>query len=276
MPAQAADADLEHAASNLVDGAFFNSGQSCCGIERIYVHQSLLADFIEAFSKVRLGREMIRTADTPAFAGNRVGFKVLNEAAQLAEEHGPLLVDRLVGPYTGRALTPLATIDLVGWDIHRAIVDNVYENSDDEAHATLKLPDYMAKLMGQGVLGNKSGGGFFRRDGKTRQVLDPATGDPYPFYPDLVTSGLAVGTPGTVATWQEALEFTASRLKGIRETYGRKSLGVITSSRCTNEETYLVQKLARAVFLTARCLADDHDAGLGVAVGKHQRFCAQP
>ena len=40
-----------------------------------------------------------------------------------------MLVDRLVGPYTGRAMTPLATIDLVGWDIHRAIVDNVYENS---------------------------------------------------------------------------------------------------------------------------------------------------
>ena len=34
---------------------------------------------------MRLGREMVRTADTPAFAGNRVGFKVLNEAAQLAE-----------------------------------------------------------------------------------------------------------------------------------------------------------------------------------------------
>ena len=36
--------------------------------------------------------------------------------------------------------------------------------------------------------------------------------------------------------------------RGIQETYGRKSIGVITSSRCTNEETYLVQKLARAVF----------------------------
>ena len=35
------DADLAHAASNLVDGAFFNSGQSCCGIERIYLHASL-------------------------------------------------------------------------------------------------------------------------------------------------------------------------------------------------------------------------------------------
>ncbi|MFT2657955.1 aldehyde dehydrogenase family protein, partial [Escherichia coli] len=36
-----ADADLAQAVENLVDGAFFNSGQSCCGIERIYVHEAL-------------------------------------------------------------------------------------------------------------------------------------------------------------------------------------------------------------------------------------------
>jgi 3-hydroxyacyl-CoA dehydrogenase len=136
-----------------------------------------LLDFVEAFARVRLGREIVRTHDTPAFAGNRVGFKVLNEVAQLAERIGPVLADRLVGPYTGRAMTPLATIDLVGWDIHRAIVDNVFENTQDEARATLALPAYMARLMGQGVLGNKSGGGFFKRDGKKRLVLDPASGD---------------------------------------------------------------------------------------------------
>ena len=56
---------------------------------------------------------------------------------------GPALVDKVVGPYTGRAMTPRATIDLVGWDIHRAIVDNVYENTDDEAHETNRLPSYM-------------------------------------------------------------------------------------------------------------------------------------
>ena len=136
-----------------------------------------VVDFVEAFSRARLGREIIRTHDTPAFAGNRVGFKLLNESAQLAERIGPVLVDRLVGPYTGRAMTPLATIDLVGWDIHRAIVDNVYELTNDEAHETNKLPDYMARLMDQGVLGNKSGGGFFKKDGKTRLALDPASGD---------------------------------------------------------------------------------------------------
>ena len=73
-------------------------------------------------------------------------------------------------------MTPLATIDLVGWDIHRAIVDNVYALTDDEAHETNKLPDYMAKLMDAGTLGNKTGGGFFKRDGKRRLVLDIASG----------------------------------------------------------------------------------------------------
>ena len=42
-----ADANLAHAIENLVDGAFFNSGQSCCGVERIYVHESLYDDFVE-------------------------------------------------------------------------------------------------------------------------------------------------------------------------------------------------------------------------------------
>ena len=42
-----ADADLDYAVDSLVDGAFFNSGQSCCGIQRIYVHQSLYQGFVE-------------------------------------------------------------------------------------------------------------------------------------------------------------------------------------------------------------------------------------
>ena len=44
-----ADADLANAVENLVDGAFFNSGQSCCGIERIYVHQDLYSKFVDGF-----------------------------------------------------------------------------------------------------------------------------------------------------------------------------------------------------------------------------------
>jgi acyl-CoA reductase-like NAD-dependent aldehyde dehydrogenase len=44
-----ADANLSHAVENLVDGAFYNSGQCCCGIERIYVHESLYDRFVDGF-----------------------------------------------------------------------------------------------------------------------------------------------------------------------------------------------------------------------------------
>ena len=44
-----ADADLPAAIENLVDGAFFNSGQSCCGIERIYVQRQRYRDFVDGF-----------------------------------------------------------------------------------------------------------------------------------------------------------------------------------------------------------------------------------
>lgn len=52
-----ADADLEHAVENLVDGSFFNSGQSCCAIERIYVDQRIYPAFVERF--VALTRQYV-------------------------------------------------------------------------------------------------------------------------------------------------------------------------------------------------------------------------
>jgi acyl-CoA reductase-like NAD-dependent aldehyde dehydrogenase len=45
-----ADADLEHAVENLVDGSFFNGGQSCCAVERIYVDQNIYPAFVERFA----------------------------------------------------------------------------------------------------------------------------------------------------------------------------------------------------------------------------------
>jgi acyl-CoA reductase-like NAD-dependent aldehyde dehydrogenase len=43
------DANLDHAIENVVDGAYFNSGQSCCGLQRIYVHDSIYDAFLEGF-----------------------------------------------------------------------------------------------------------------------------------------------------------------------------------------------------------------------------------
>jgi 3-hydroxyacyl-CoA dehydrogenase len=155
-----------------------------------------------------VGREVVECADTPAFAGNRLGFKVLNEVAQLAEEHGVAFMDQLVGPHTGRALPPLATIDLVGWDVHKAIVDNLWANTHDTAHDQFKLPAYMQRGIDRGHLGRKTRdkGGFFRMDGKGADakhfVLDPKTGDyrpreemspPMPAFVEKMTSAIRAG-----------------------------------------------------------------------------------
>lgn len=54
--------------------------------------------------------------------------------------------------------------------------------------------------------------------------------------------------PWREVSWEEAISYAASEFKRIQLKYGRESLGAITSSRCTNEEVYLVQKLVRAGF----------------------------
>ena len=83
----------------------------------------------------------------------------------------------------------------------------------------------------------------------------------------------SIDQPWQEVSWEEALTFAATRLRSLQETYGRKSIGVITSSRCTNEETYLVQKLARAVFgnnntdTCARVCHSPTGYGLGQAFG---------
>jgi acyl-CoA reductase-like NAD-dependent aldehyde dehydrogenase len=72
-----ADADLPFAVENLVDGAYFNSGQSCCGIERIYVDSKIHKNFVEAF--VELTRQY--RLGNPLEAQTNLGPLVRTEAA---------------------------------------------------------------------------------------------------------------------------------------------------------------------------------------------------
>jgi formate dehydrogenase alpha subunit len=70
-------------------------------------------------------------------------------------------------------------------------------------------------------------------------------------HPDRLTTPLIRrGGRFEEATWEEALDLIAKRFTELKNKYGSDSLGALSSSRCTNEENYLVQKLARAVFHT--------------------------
>jgi len=73
----------------------------------------------------------------------------------------------------------------------------------------------------------------------------------YATHPDRITKPMIrdnIGDPWREVSWEEAVDYAARRFKEIQGKYGRDSVGGITSSRCTNEETYLVQKLVRAGF----------------------------
>jgi acyl-CoA reductase-like NAD-dependent aldehyde dehydrogenase len=76
------DANLAHAIENLVDGAYFNSGQSCCGIERIYVHKKVWGDFIDGF--VDLTRKYV--LGSPLEEATTLGPLVKAEAADFVRK----------------------------------------------------------------------------------------------------------------------------------------------------------------------------------------------
>lgn len=114
----------------------------------------------------RLIRTVVDVKDSPAFLANRIGFQLINEAMQYAEwyqDNGGIdYIDAILGTFTGRTMAPLTTSDFVGLDVHKAIVDNLYENTDDYAHESFVLPDYAVKLIEAGSLGRKSNGGLYK------------------------------------------------------------------------------------------------------------------
>jgi len=58
----------------------------------------------------------------------------------------------------------------------------------------------------------------------------------------------SIDDPWRQVSWQQAVDYAAQRFRAIQEKYGRNAVGAISSSRCTNEEVYLVQKMVRAGF----------------------------
>jgi len=73
----------------------------------------------------------------------------------------------------------------------------------------------------------------------------------YATHPERLTKPMVrnhIDEPWREVSWEEAIQFAADRIKAIQAKYGQDSVGGITSSRCTNEEAYLVQKLVRTAF----------------------------
>jgi len=136
------------------------------------------------FATRRLGKGVVPVKDTPNFVANRIGTHAMFSAVHVMREMGLTIeeVDALTGPALARPKTGTFQLsDLVGLDTLLLVARNVYDGApDDPSRETFVPPEFLVKMTGKGLLGRKTGGGFYRmvkKPEKKLMVLDLETLD---------------------------------------------------------------------------------------------------
>lgn len=136
---------------------------------------AVLADF-ERFAEAVLGKGVVRCKDTPNFIANRVGAYGFGAAMQAMVELDLAIedVDALTGPPVGRPRSAtFRTADIAGVDVCLRVSENLYPAvPHDPQRDRLRLPAFVSAMVQKGLLGEKSGGGFYRKEGKDIRTLD--------------------------------------------------------------------------------------------------------
>ena len=115
-----------------------------------------------AFAR-RLGKVPVRCHDTPGFVVNRILIPLLNDAVQVLEEGtaSPEDIDKGMKLGTGWPIGPLALIDLIGIDVHVHVCEALWNAYREPKFAP---PPRLVRMTKAGLLGRKSGEGFYRYD----------------------------------------------------------------------------------------------------------------
>ena len=167
---------------------FFNPPRYMALVELIPTPatQAEVLDQLETFVTSGLGKNVVRALDTPNFIANRVGIAGMLATMKEAETYGLTydVVDDLTGKKLGRASSgTFRTADVVGLDTMAHVIKTLQDNlgpdsaSPDPFFPTFATPPVLAALIAKGALGQKSGAGFYRKDGKAILRLDPAKGE---------------------------------------------------------------------------------------------------
>ncbi|MGA7296286.1 MAG: 3-hydroxyacyl-CoA dehydrogenase/enoyl-CoA hydratase family protein [Rhodanobacteraceae bacterium] len=196
---------------------------------------------LEAFLTTALGKGVVYARDTPNFIGNRIGvFSMLSTMHHTAEFGlGFDVVDALTGPAIGRPKSATyRTADVVGLDTMAHVIKTMGDTlPDDPWHKYFKAPEWLAALIEKGALGQKTGAGFYRKNGKTIEVLDLGSKDYRPSEQkpsDAVAQILAIRDPAEKfgklresddpqarflwACFRDLFHYSAYHLKDIAET----------------------------------------------------------
>jgi 3-hydroxyacyl-CoA dehydrogenase len=140
-----------------------------------------IIDQLEGFLTTTLGKGVVRAKDTPNFIANRVGIFGMLAIIHEAQKFGLScdVVDDLTGAKLGRAKSgTFRTADVVGLDTMGHVIKTMQDNlPNDPFFESYKTPDVLASLIAKGALGQKSGGGFYKKVGKDIMRLDFASGE---------------------------------------------------------------------------------------------------
>jgi 3-hydroxyacyl-CoA dehydrogenase len=132
--------------------------------------------FMETFCAEVLGKGVIWGKDTPNFVANRIGVHGMMGTMKAMTELGLRIdeVDAIVGQPMGRPKTAaFKTSDMVGLDTLKHVAETVYNGcADDPERDCFKPPEVLTKLVEKKWLGDKTKGGFYKKDGKKRLVID--------------------------------------------------------------------------------------------------------
>jgi 3-hydroxyacyl-CoA dehydrogenase len=136
---------------------------------------------VERFGRELLGKGVVWARDTPNFIGNRIGLQSMMTTIHLMLERGlaPEDVDAITGVAMAHPKSAtFRTADVVGLDTVGHVAENCYRSlTADEDRATFATPPYIAKMIERGQLGDKTRGGFYKKQGDALATLDPATGE---------------------------------------------------------------------------------------------------
>ena len=172
-----------------------------------------ILDDLETFLTSTLGKGVVRAKDTPNFIANRVGIFGMLATIKEAEKYGLSfdVVDDLTGVRLGRAKSAtFRTADVVGLDTMAHVIKTMQDTlpaSIDPFAAHFATPPVLRALVDKGALGQKSGAGFYCKEGKAIKVLDAAKGE------YVESSGKADELVGRILKKKDPAE----RLKLLRE-----------------------------------------------------------
>jgi 3-hydroxyacyl-CoA dehydrogenase len=126
-----------------------------------------IMQFMQRFATETLGKGVVVCKDTPNFIANRIGVYGFMSALHRAIDEGYSVseVDTILGPSMGRPKSAIfRTADLSGLDTLLHVADNLYTNApDDEQRETFRAPEILREMVRRGMLGEKSGQGFYKR-----------------------------------------------------------------------------------------------------------------